>query len=155
METVENPAPRNSTDRMSETNVINLSDVVLDAASLSLLSKGLNFCVSNEFDVTEFQIDLGKSLRKLNLHKIFRNKEERIDTQKLSGENPVHIGPLGFMLNDEMSDVDKNAAVTLYDLLCGTENEFNEGIIQETVFCGGEKSTFFSRLVTGLSVGTI
>lgn len=95
LDIVENASRRDSTSGLSVTNVINLSDIVLDDASLSLLSKGLNFCVSSKFNITEFQIDLSKSLRRMNLHTFFKNKQSSVDTQKMSGSDPVTVGPLG------------------------------------------------------------
>lgn len=147
---MDNSAPPNSTvpsEGVSRNTVINLSDITLSEDCISLLSKGLNFCMTNEFDFSQFQIDLGKALRKLNLFKIFKNKNEPIEMSK--GASAADIGKLGFLPGLNRSETDIAVTSALFELLEENEESIEVDVPSEQLFRGGVKSSFFPPLSPG------
>ncbi|XP_075707213.1 uncharacterized protein LOC142741762 [Rhinoderma darwinii] len=128
------------------TTVINLSDLTLTPDCLSLLSKGFNYCINSEFDYTKFEIDLYKSIRKMNLHRVFSGN---ISTKMPPiGERKVTVGTLGFSLNDNFSAEDRKMLHILMDVPI-EEVDYEPQLYNIETFQGGKPSTFNPPLPAG------
>ncbi|CAJ0937220.1 unnamed protein product [Ranitomeya imitator] len=93
--------------------------------------------------MTEFKIDLFKSIRKIHLFKSFINKVD-IDTVP-EGEIPCTIGPLGFMAGTgSLADFREDAR-----LLMGINEDTNDNDEISTPFIGGVPSKFMPPVSPG------
>lgn len=92
--------------------VVNLTDLTLDNNFLSLLSKGLSFCLPVKFYFVDFVVKA-----KLYLHKYFRKTGSTTRSRK-EGEIPSAIGPLGFSATN-LSDVTESECIMSLLCLCG------------------------------------
>ncbi|XP_056379559.1 uncharacterized protein LOC130275334 [Hyla sarda] len=107
-------------------NVINLTNDPIDDDTTSLLSRGLNYGLYEDFNPTVFEIDLERSIRNINLKKLFVNKPA---TERIwhPGEIPATIGTMG-LIPTGFSDIKKECIAMLT-----SEFEEKEDTTQESI----------------------
>lgn len=97
-----------------------------------------------KFNEAQFELDLQKAVRKINLHKIFKSKPVMMSNKwksEMDTDRSASIGPLGFSLSLNFSIQEREALLRLCKLL--NEDQILTTIEIHNKFSGGSKKKMF------------